>query len=113
MAGTVIAPEEWQTIPDILPAARLALSPPAWAFSGSGPESEGTVRRNRAAFDRLALLPRVLRGVASRDLSTSFLGQRLSIPVLLAPVGSIQMFHPEGGRPSARVAERAGTMSFL
>lgn len=89
------------------------MSPPAWAFSGSGPESEVTVRRNRAAFDRLALLPRVLRGVATRDLSTTFLGQRLSLPVLLAPVGSIQMFHPEGAQPAARVAERVGTVSFV
>jgi len=109
----VTASESWETIPDILPAARQALSPPAWAFSGSGPETEVTVRRNRAAFDRLALLPRVLRGVATRDLSTTILGHRLSLPVLLAPVGSIQMFHPEGAQPSARVAERVGTVSFV
>lgn len=109
----ISSPEHWQTIPEILPAARLALSPPAWAFSGSGPETEVTVRRNRAAFDRLALMPRVLRGVSERDLSTTFLGHRLSLPVMLAPVGSIQMFHPEGARPSARVAEREGTMSFV
>jgi 4-hydroxymandelate oxidase len=107
------SPADWQTIPEILPAARLALSPPAWAFSGSGPETEVTVRRNRAAFDRLALMPRVLRGVAERDLSTSFLGQRLSLPVMLAPVGSIGMFHPEGAQGPARVAERVGTISYV
>jgi len=109
----ISTPADWQTIPEILPAARLALSPPAWAFSGSGPETEVTVRRNRAAFDRLALMPRVLRGVSERDLCITFLGHRLSLPVMLAPVGSIQMFHPDGARPSARVAERAGTMSFV
>src|SRR5262249_28714901 len=107
------SPVDWQTIPEILPAARLALSPPAWAFSGSGPETEVTVRRNRAAFDRLALMPRVLRGVAERDLSTSFLGQQLSLPVMLAPVGSIGMFHPEGAQGPARVAERVGTISYV
>ncbi|MEA2642416.1 MAG: hypothetical protein QOF51_3810 [Chloroflexota bacterium] len=108
-----VNPAEWQTIPEIMPAAQLALSHPLWAFSGSGPESEVTVRRNRAAFDRLALLPRVLRDVSARDLSTTFLGHRLSLPVMLAPVGSIQMFHPNGARPAARVAERMGTMSFV
>src|SRR5205823_7015512 len=41
------------------------------------------------------------------------LGHRLSLPVVLAPVGSIQMFHPEGARPSARVGERVGTLSFV
>ena len=109
----ISSPDQWQTIPDILPAARLALSPPAWAFSGSGPETEVTVRRNRAAFDRLALLPRVLRGVAERDLSTTLLGQRLSLPIVLAPIGSIQMFHAEGALPSARVGARIGTFSFV
>jgi isopentenyl diphosphate isomerase/L-lactate dehydrogenase-like FMN-dependent dehydrogenase len=106
-------PADWKTIPEILPAARLALSPPAWAFSGSGPETEVTVRRNRAAFDRLALMPRVLRGVADRDLCTTFLGHRLSVPVMFAPVGSIGMFHPEGAQGPARVAERVGTMSYV
>lgn len=58
-------------------------------------------------------MPRVLRGVADRDLSATLLGHHLSLPVVLAPVGSIQMFHPEGSRPPARVAERAGTLSFV
>src|SRR2546422_10139021 len=40
-------------------------------------------------------------------------GHRLSLPIVLAPVGSIQMFHPEGSRPSARVAEQVGTFSFV
>src|SRR4051812_44751932 len=104
---------EWQTIPEVVAAARIALTPPVWAFSGSGPETEVTVRRSRAAFDRLALLPRVLRGVGDRDLSTTFLGHRLTLPVVLAPVGSIQVFHPEGAQPSARVAGRMGTLSFV
>jgi len=107
-----LAPD-WQTIPEILPAARLALSPPAWAFSGSGPETEVTVRRNRAAFDRIALMPRVLRGAANPDPSTTFLGHRLSLPVMLAPVGTIAMWHAEGALPAARVADRVGTISYV
>lgn len=107
------APADWQTIPEIVAAARLALSPPVWAFSGSGPETEVTVRRNRAAFDRLALMPRILRGVAERDLSTTFLGHRLAFPVMLAPIGSIGLFHAEGAIGPAHVAERAGTVSYV
>jgi isopentenyl diphosphate isomerase/L-lactate dehydrogenase-like FMN-dependent dehydrogenase len=106
-------PENWQTIPEVVAAAKLTLSTPQWAFSGSGPETEVTVRRNRAAFDRLALMPRLLRGVAQRDLCTRFIGHELSLPVLLAPVGSIHSFHPDGARSPARVAERVGTMSFV
>ena len=109
----MVSPEDWQTIPDILEAAQLAMSRPAWAFAGSGPESETTVRRNRAAFDRLALMPRVLRGANHRDLSTTFLGHKLSLPIMLAPVGSIQMFYPQGAQGPARVANRVGTVSYV
>jgi isopentenyl diphosphate isomerase/L-lactate dehydrogenase-like FMN-dependent dehydrogenase len=51
--------------------------------------------------------------VSERDLSTTFLGHRLSLPIMLAPVGSIGMFHPEGAQGPARVAERVGTISFV
>jgi isopentenyl diphosphate isomerase/L-lactate dehydrogenase-like FMN-dependent dehydrogenase len=106
-------PEDWQTIADVVLAARLGLTPPLWSFSGSGPETEVTIRRNRAAFDRIAFMPRVLRGAANPDPSTTFLGHRLSLPVMLAPVGSIALWHPEGALPAARVADRMGTISYV
>jgi isopentenyl diphosphate isomerase/L-lactate dehydrogenase-like FMN-dependent dehydrogenase len=107
------APDRWQTIPDIVQAAHATMPPPLWQFSGSGPESEITVRRNRAAYDRVALLPRLMRDVSSMDLSTTMLGHRLSIPVMLAPVGLIQMFHPDGAAAQARVSDHAGTIAFV
>ncbi len=106
-------PEEWQTIADVVRTARLALTPPLWSFSGSGPETEVTIRRNRAAFDRIALVSRILRGASNPDPGTTFLGHRLSLPVMLAPVGTIAMWHPEGVLPAARVADRIGTISFV
>ena len=106
-------PEQWQTIADVVRAARLALTPPMWSFSGSGPETEVTIRRNRAAFDRIALMPRILRGAGDPDPSTTLLGHRLSLPVTLAPVGTIALWHPEGALPAARVADRLGTISFV
>jgi isopentenyl diphosphate isomerase/L-lactate dehydrogenase-like FMN-dependent dehydrogenase len=107
------APETWQTVVDAVRAARLALTPPLWAFSGSGPEYEVTIRRNRAAFDRLALLPRVLRGAGQPDTSTTFLGQHLALPVMLAPVGTLAMWHPGGAASAARVAADMGTLSLV
>jgi isopentenyl diphosphate isomerase/L-lactate dehydrogenase-like FMN-dependent dehydrogenase len=107
------APEEWQTIADVVRTARFALTPPLWSFSGSGPETEVTIRRNRAAFDRIALMPRILQGAGDPDPSTTFLGHRLSVPVMLAPVGTIGMWHPEGALPAARVADRVGTISYV
>jgi 4-hydroxymandelate oxidase len=78
-----------------------------------GADSETTLRRNRSAFDHLAFRPRVLSGVSKPDVSTTFLGHELALPVMLAPVGSIARFHPEGALACARVAERAGTISFV
>jgi isopentenyl diphosphate isomerase/L-lactate dehydrogenase-like FMN-dependent dehydrogenase len=89
------------------------MGPPLWLFSGSGSETEVTVRRNRAVFDRLALMPRVLRNVTSCELDTTFLGHRLSLPVMLAPIGPIVTFHPEGALGPARAADEAGTISFV
>jgi isopentenyl diphosphate isomerase/L-lactate dehydrogenase-like FMN-dependent dehydrogenase len=71
------------------------------------------MRRNRLGFDRLAFRPRVLVDVSQIDPSTTFLGQRLRIPVLLAPIGSLQVFTPEGAEASARAAAAFGTMPVV
>ena len=60
-----------------------------------GSESETTLRRNRLAFDRIAFRPRILVDVSQIDTSTTFMGQKLRIPALLAPIGSLQVFHPD------------------
>lgn len=107
------APEHWTTIPDIVDAARVAMALPLWEYSGSGSETEVTVRRNRAVFDHFALMPRHLHRLGNRSTATTFLKHELSLPVMLAPVGLIQMFSSEGAVPPARAAARAGTISFV
>jgi lactate 2-monooxygenase len=69
-------------------AARRAMSGDAWAYVAGGAGDGATMRANRAAFDRWALVPRMLRDVSSRDLSVSVLGVRLPAPLLLAPIGA-------------------------
>ena len=64
-------------------------------------------------MERWVFRPRVLVDVRHRDLSTTFLGHRLSLPVMLAPIGSIEFFHSEGALAPARVAGRKGTISFV
>jgi isopentenyl diphosphate isomerase/L-lactate dehydrogenase-like FMN-dependent dehydrogenase len=66
------------------------------------------MRANRAAFDRWRIVPRFLRDVARRDLSVTVLGQRLPVPVMLAPVGVQGIFHAEGELPAARAAASLG-----
>lgn len=101
------------TIQEVVGTARAKLSPQVWDYSCGGADSEATLRRNRSAFDHLAFQPRVLRGIGKPDISTTFLGHRLSLPVMFAPVGSIARFHADGALACARVAERAGTASFV
>jgi isopentenyl diphosphate isomerase/L-lactate dehydrogenase-like FMN-dependent dehydrogenase len=77
-------------------------------FLSGGACDEFTLRRNVAAFQRMLLLPRVLRDVAERDLSTTLLGQPASLPIVLAPVGCLRYFHPEAECAVARAASAAG-----
>jgi isopentenyl diphosphate isomerase/L-lactate dehydrogenase-like FMN-dependent dehydrogenase len=94
----------------IIQEARRRLSDGYWYYIAGGSESETTLRRNRAAFDRLALLPRVLVDVSSVDASTTFLGQKLRIPAILAPIGQLHLFDPDGTVASTRAATEFGIM---
>ena len=68
--------------------AQAAMSPRAWAYVAGAAGEGATARANRAAFERQRIVPRMLPGRASRDLSTVLLGRRLPAPLLLAPVGA-------------------------
>jgi isopentenyl diphosphate isomerase/L-lactate dehydrogenase-like FMN-dependent dehydrogenase len=94
-------------------AARRKASQDIWNYITGAAETETTMRRNRHALDCLALRPRVLRDVSNIDASGSLLGQRLRIPVVLAPIGSLQTITPEGGVAVARAAAEFGVISFV
>ncbi|WP_049985540.1 alpha-hydroxy-acid oxidizing protein [Halobellus rufus] len=94
---------------EALEAAALdALSPEAYDYVAGGAGGEDTVDRNREAFREHRLLPRVLRDVGERDLSTTVCGTSLSFPVMLAPVGVQSIIHEEGEAATARAAEELG-----
>ncbi len=98
---------------EIVRAARRNLGQGPWDYLVGGSESETTMRRNRLGFDRLAFRPRILVDVSHIDPSTTFLGHRLRIPVLLAPIGSLQVFAPEGAVASVRAAAQFGTVPVI
>ena len=98
---------------EIVQEARRRLSQGAWDYLVGASESETTMRRNRLAFDRVAFRPRVLVDVSSVDPSTTFLGLPLRIPVMLAPVGSLQTFVPEGGAGASKAAGEFGTVHVV
>jgi isopentenyl diphosphate isomerase/L-lactate dehydrogenase-like FMN-dependent dehydrogenase len=95
----------------IVDAARARLDAEVWDYVAGGTETETTARRNRFGIDSLALRPRVLRDVSDIDPRASLLGHALRIPVLLAPLGGVELLTPEGGVAAARAAERCGLMA--
>lgn len=89
-------------------AARAAMSPKAFAYVAGGAGQERTVARNRSAFDRWWLVPRVLRDIARRDLGVELFGRRLPAPLLLAPVGVLELAHDDADVAVARAAAASG-----
>src|ERR671922_2536595 len=104
---------DFVTNQEIIMAARRNLTQDVWDYVSGGSESESTMRRNRLGFDSLALRPRVCVDVSQIDTSTTFLGQKLRIPVMMAPIGSLQTITPEGGVAVAKAAAEFGTINFV
>lgn len=69
-------------------AAKASMSERAWAYIAGGAGEGSTMSANRAALDRWAIVPRVLRDVSSRTLEVELFGTRLPAPVLFSPVGA-------------------------
>uniref|UniRef100_A0A8J4HBU1 Alpha-hydroxy-acid oxidizing protein n=1 Tax=Acidicaldus sp. TaxID=1872105 RepID=A0A8J4HBU1_9PROT len=113
MSEEVDLTERYQALHEFIPAAEQALPREIWGYLMGGAETETTVARNRAALDALAFRPRVLRDVSRIDTSASFLGQRIRLPVALAPVGSLESFHPGAGAEVARAAGAFGVPFLL
>ena len=104
---------DFVTNQEIIMAARRNLNDNVWHYLTGGAESETTMRRNRFGLDSLAFRPRVLVDVSEIDPSTTLLGHKLAIPVMLAPIGSLQSITPEGGVAVAKAAEEFGTINFV
>lgn len=101
------------TLHEIVQKARQKLNHDHWDYIVGGSESEMTVRRNRAAIDSIGFRPRVLRDVSHIDTSREFLGRTLRLPLMLAPVGSLELFSPDSAIAAAQAAERFGIGHML
>ncbi len=98
---------------DLEQAAHAVMSPEGRGYVAGGASSEQTVRANREAFDRWRIVPRMLRGTAERDLSTTVLDTAMPAPVMLAPVGVLGILHPDGELAAARGAASLGVPMVL
>lgn len=104
---------QFETLHELVKKARQNLNLNNWDYLVGGTETETTLKRNRLALDTIALRPRVLRDVSKVDCGTTFLGRKLRLPLLLAPVGSLELFEGGGGATAAKAAEKFGVVSML
>ncbi|MEU8300709.1 alpha-hydroxy acid oxidase [Micromonospora sp. NPDC048909] len=93
---------------DYAERARAVLPPDVWDYIDGGSGAEVTLGANRAALDRVAVLPRVLRGVEVPDLTARLLGHRYAMPVGVAPMAYQRLVHPDGELALAAAAGVAG-----
>ena len=105
--------DRFMTLPEIRRAAKRLLPPGPWGYAAGGAETETTLRRNRQALRRLAIRQRVLVDVRQVDLTTTFLGLELPMPVAIAPMGGLVVFHPQGDCEMARGAGPSRTLAVV
>jgi len=104
---------QYAVLHEFFAPAKRNLSRQTWDYLMGGAETETSYLRNRVAIDSLAFRPRVLRDVEKVDPRGTLLGHRLRIPVILAPIGSLQDIVADGGLAPTRAAARFGIMHML
>lgn len=105
--------ERFLTLHELITAAEQNLNRNAWDYLRGAAESETTLKRNRYAIDAIAFRPRVLRDVSKVDCTGRLLGVDLRIPVVMAPIGSLESFDPGGGATVAKAAAEFGSINIL
>src|SRR5262249_17554354 len=95
---------------DFRQLAKRRLPGPIFDYIDGAAEDEATHRRNTEAFESCDLVPSVLRGIRSVDLSVTAMGQKLALPVYCSPTALQRLFHHQGERAVAAAAAKYGTM---
>ncbi|UAK30662.1 lactate 2-monooxygenase [Nocardia asteroides] len=105
-----VLPDLPMTYADLEAKARAALPPAIWSYVAGGAGDELTQRANVTAFEKLGLIPRMLRASKTRDLSIELFGMTLPTPIFLAPVGVIGLCAQDGHGDiaTAKAAARTG-----
>ncbi len=101
---------EFTNLLELEEMARAKVPRATFDYIAGGAEDEISLRRNREAFGRWALRPRVLMDVSKRDTRTVLLGTRVSMPVCVAPTSFHALVHPEGEVATARGTAAAETI---
>lgn len=103
-------PTRWDALVE---QARRRLPDDAWAYLAGSSGTEATAAANAAAFDRYRIVPRMLVDTTGRDLSIELLGTRLPTPLVIAPVGVLELAHRDADLAIARAAAGFGIPTVL
>ncbi len=98
----------YPAISDLRARAQRRIPRFVWDYLDSATGTEATLRRNRAALDRVLFMPSILHGEIAADLTMTLLGQTHPLPVGIAPLGMSGLVWPDAERILARAATRAG-----
>ena len=90
--------------------AKKRLPSPIFHYIDGAADDEVTYRRNTEAYEQCDLIPNVLAGVENIDMSTTVMGQKIEMPLYLAPTALQRLFHHTGELAVAKAAEKFGTM---
>jgi isopentenyl diphosphate isomerase/L-lactate dehydrogenase-like FMN-dependent dehydrogenase len=104
---------KYLTLHEIAKHARDNLDRDHWDYLVGGADTESSLRRNRYGLDSWVFRPRILNDVSEVEVASEFLGCPLRIPVLLPPIGSVQVFEAGGGQSVAEAAAEFGTLQIL
>src|SRR5881275_2442243 len=108
-----VEPPRVLNIEDLRRAAKRRLPRVVFDYIDGGAEDESTLRANCRAFEAVTLRPHCAVATPVCDLRTSVLGTPLTMPVILAPVGSCRLMYPRGEEAAARAAGEAGIIYTL
>jgi isopentenyl diphosphate isomerase/L-lactate dehydrogenase-like FMN-dependent dehydrogenase len=112
-------PERVPTLNDIVnvfemePVCKLRLPKQNYDFIAGGVDHEWTMKRNREGFERITIHPRMLVNTTKLDLSITLFGQKLGMPILVAPTAGHQLAHPDGEIATAKAAAATNTILCL
>ena len=108
-----LGPPRVVNIEDLRRLAQRRLPRPVFDYLDGGAEDEITLRENTRAFQDISFRPRGAMATKKCDLAVRILGQELSFPAMLAPIGYSRLLHPGGEVVAAKAAGEAGIAYIL
>lgn len=113
LLSRITTPDEALDVFDFQRVAEYVLPPAHYGYLATGTDGDETLHANRKAFDKVYLRAMRLVDTTSVDTHLELLGQPLSSPIVIAPVGSQRAFHPDGELATAKAARSRDHLQIL